>query len=611
MTPSQRQPVDDSAGWLTGGHQVAARDLTGADLGDFHVEKLIGRGGMGEVYLANQRSLNRPVALKVLRTDQSRSASFLDRLRSEATAVAKLNHPNIVHVYTLDKVDEIQFIAMEYVQGTNLKDYLIKKGPLDLPLAISVMRQVGQAIGAAGELGLIHRDVKPENILMTRKGRVKVADFGLCRDSDQSRAALTQPGLTMGTPLYMSPEQSQGHKVDHRSDLYSLGVTFYHLLTGEPPFEGDSPLAIALKHIRETPRRMLELRPDLPAELDRIVLKLLAKSPADRYQSAAEMLVDLGRLKEQLPTSTHSVAGAETTNGGGTEWAGPEPGPQPTASASRDRVALAQRPATAATGPRFHAALAVAVSAVSLVIGGAGGYSARVPDLNSLATPESRMPGLWLEPGWSKVAKQASPRQQYRHAQLLAPREDWAAAWLAVPGYYGHSREIVSQAYTQLVRMYYRRHDLPALTALEAELSAWKDAPRRDQELVEMLGIAIKSRKGDVEGVVEGLRNVTRDEAQAILDPTLLGLGLEICVDLSDSLGQGARAIAREPLLAFQRILLRRLYRIELRGPTPAKKAARTRPPTSPPDSESRSSHAARPAIAGVVPLEGRSSWPS
>ncbi len=611
MTPSHR---DDSAGWLTAQHPVVARDLTGATLGDFQVEKLLGRGGMGEVYLANQRSLNRPVALKVLHSAQANSPTYLERLRTEATAVAKLNHPNIVHVYTLDKIGDVQFIAMEYVQGTNLKDYLNKKGPLDLPLALSVMRQTAQAIGAAGELGLIHRDVKPENILITRKGRVKVADFGLCRDGDRAAGALTQPGVAMGTPLYMSPEQSQGHAVDHRSDLYSMGVTFYNLLTGEPPFPGDSPLAIALKHIREAPRSMLVLRPDLPPELDRIVLKLLAKSPADRYQSAGEMLVDLARLREQAPT----VATAEPVRASRGSAAAPETEPplESTTSSQAQFATTSGTRASLATGPQFHPGLAVLITLAALALGGAAGYSARVPDVTTLAAPDSPMPGLWLEPGWSQVPKQPTPQQQYRHAQLLAPREDWAAAWFAVPGYHGHSRELVSKAYTQLVRMYYRRHDLAALEALEAELSHWKNAQRRDQELVEILQIAIKSRKDDVEGVVEGLKNVTRDEASAILDPSLLELALEICMDLNSALGQGSRAIAREPLAQCQRILLRRLYRIEVRPQAVLRKTAggaRPRLVVPDPTRGARLSSDAPAATAAVeiLGIGGQNSWPS
>ena len=162
------------------------------------------------------------------------------------------------------------------------------------------MKQAAVAVGAAGELGLIHRDIKPENLLLTKKGQVKVADFGLCRDLDADRVDLTQPGITMGTPTYMSPEQAQGQRLDHRSDLYSLGVTFYHMLTGEIPFKGDSPIAIALKHVKDTPVSTAVLRPEIPAELDRLVLKLMAKSPSARYQSAGEMLRDLSKVREAL-----------------------------------------------------------------------------------------------------------------------------------------------------------------------------------------------------------------------------------------------------------------------------------------------------------------------
>src|SRR4051812_40751483 len=309
---SATPPVDDTAAWTSSGSpgsggEGTARDLTGKTLGDFQVERMLGRGGMGEVYLARQISLNRPVALKVLRTDMLSNPTYLSRFEAEATAVARLNHPNIVHVYMLGCVDNVRFIAMEYVQGTNLREFLLKKGALDIPLAMSILKQAGVAIGAAGEVGLIHRDIKPENLLLTRKGQVKVADFGLCRDQDAKKIHLTQPGVTMGTPQYMSPEQAQGHALDHRSDLYSLGVTAYHMLTGNPPFRGESALAVALKHVKDTPVSPVVHRPEIPAELDRLVMKLMAKDPARRYQSAAEMLRDLGKIRETITATTATL----------------------------------------------------------------------------------------------------------------------------------------------------------------------------------------------------------------------------------------------------------------------------------------------------------------
>ena len=310
MSEIDGRPAEDTLAWTRDGGRLSLADLTGVTLGDFQIEKLLGRGGMGEVYLATQLSLNRPIALKVLRPDLVTNQTYLSRFRTEATAVAKLNHANIVHVYTVGCIDQIHFIAMEYVQGTNLRDYILKKGALDLPLGLSIMRQTAAAIGAAGEVGLIHRDVKPENILVTTKGKVKVADFGLCRDQESGNAHVTQSGITMGTPLYISPEQAQGHAIDHRSDLYSMGVSFYHMLAGVPPFRADTALALALKHVREAPRSMLVYRPDLPVEIDRLVLKLMEKDPDDRYQSAALMLADLAKIRESVSTGSTSLVPA-------------------------------------------------------------------------------------------------------------------------------------------------------------------------------------------------------------------------------------------------------------------------------------------------------------
>ena len=222
--------------------EVPPRDLTGMTLGDdFLIQRLLGRGGMGEVYLARQQSLDRPVALKVLKPELIANPTYLSRFEVEATVVARLNHPNIVQVFTMGRHHDLRYLAMEYVHGVNLRDLLVRKGPLGLIQALSVMRQTCRAMEAAAELGLIHRDIKPENLLMTTKGVVKVADFGLCREQGAKAMHLTQEGVTLGTPMYMSPEQVRGHDLDHRSDLYSMGVTFYHLLSGMAPFRAENP----------------------------------------------------------------------------------------------------------------------------------------------------------------------------------------------------------------------------------------------------------------------------------------------------------------------------------------------------------------------------------
>lgn len=195
---TENQGEQSTEGGTSSWTMATPRDLTGRVLGDFQVERLLGRGGMGEVYLGRQISLDRPVALKILKPEWASDPTYMARFESEAWAAAKLNHPNIVHIYTLGAEGDVRFIAMEYVQGTNLRDYLRKKGVPELALALAIMRQSGLAVGAAGEAGLIHRDIKPENLLLTRKGQIKVADFGLAQLPESNRLHLTSPGMIEG-----------------------------------------------------------------------------------------------------------------------------------------------------------------------------------------------------------------------------------------------------------------------------------------------------------------------------------------------------------------------------------------------------------------------------
>jgi serine/threonine protein kinase len=576
MSTSNRRSSDDT-GVPGDFYSNESRDLTGMTLGDFHIDKLLGRGGMGEVYLATQLSLSRPVALKVLRPNLAANPTYLGRLRTEATAVAKLNHPNIVHVYTFGCVDQINFIAMEYVQGTNLKEYINRKGALDLPLAFSIMRQTGQAIGVAGEIGLVHRDVKPENILMTKKGRVKVADFGLVRDEESDKVHLTQSGVTMGTPLYMSPEQAQGHAIDHRSDLYSLGVTYYHMLAGVPPFHAETALALALKQVRENPRSMLIHRPDLPLELDRLVLKLIAKDPADRYQSAAEMLADLGRMRDSLQlgaTATiadtfSSVAARLDVSAAPSISNGPAvksvSGSSGTDTRSLSAVEMVQPVWNALA--RLSPKLLLATSAACLLLGALAGWNARNPDVLALPIePPTVAPALWLEPGWATVPKQKSPEEQFRYALFQASPDEVVPAFLAVPGNFHRSHEVMTKAYVQVARIWYRRGDLDALSTLADELTEWENEKGRYKDLVDSIRTAILLRNGDLQGMVKGMKSLVRDDIPDMFDPGLVEMNLEVCSDAMTAATRMGSDPMRITLQGLWTQLVRRLYRIERRG---------------------------------------------
>lgn len=276
---------------------VSTDDSTDRRLGEFRLLRRLGRGGMAEVFLAEQTSLKRHVALKLLKPELVSDDINLERFRREAMAAAALNHPNIVQVYGIGQDSNVHYISQEYVPGPNLGEFLKRSGPPAPALAVSIMKQVVDALQAAASAGIVHRDLKPENILLTKRGEAKVADFGLAQLSDGERKVqLTDVGITMGTPLYMSPEQVNGRKLDPRSDIYSFGVTCYHMLAGRVPFHGETALSVAVQHINTEPPPLATVRPDLPAELCRIVHKMMAKDPKSRYQDAQSVLADLKKL---------------------------------------------------------------------------------------------------------------------------------------------------------------------------------------------------------------------------------------------------------------------------------------------------------------------------
>ena len=279
---------------------ASGTDLSGKQLGDYSIIRRLGRGAMAEVYLAEQKSLGRQVALKVLKKELASDPTYVQRFRREAQAAASLVHANIVQVHDVACIDGVHFITQEYVQGVNLQQYVARNGTLDLKLGLLVIRQAAAALAKAADQKIVHRDIKPENIMITKSGEVKVADFGLARVLQlEGSVQLTQAGMTMGTPLYMSPEQAEGKPLDHRSDIYSLGIACYHVLAGKPPFKGDTALAVAVQHLNKSPEPLENIRPDLPPALARIVHKMIAKSPDHRHQSARELVRELRPLLQE------------------------------------------------------------------------------------------------------------------------------------------------------------------------------------------------------------------------------------------------------------------------------------------------------------------------
>jgi eukaryotic-like serine/threonine-protein kinase len=276
----------------------------------YEIGETLGYGGMAEVHRGRDVRLGREVAVKVLRADLARDPSFQARFRREAQAAASLNHPAIVAVYDTGEEDVYgnqPYIVMEYVEGRTLREVLKSEGRLMPRRAMEVVADVCAALDFSHRNGIVHRDVKPGNVMITRTGAVKVMDFGIARAVADNAATVTQTAAVIGTAQYLSPEQARGETVDARSDVYSTGVLLFELITGHPPFTGDSPVAVAYQHVRENAPPPSTINPDVPPELDAIVLKAMAKNPANRYQSAGEMRADLIRAINGRPVLAEPV----------------------------------------------------------------------------------------------------------------------------------------------------------------------------------------------------------------------------------------------------------------------------------------------------------------
>src|ERR687895_1923392 len=262
--------------------------------GRYRILRRLGTGGMANVYLAEDEELGRRVAIKILNDRHASDESFVERFRREAKNAAGLSHPNIVSIYDRGEAEGTYYIAMEYLEGRSLKELIVARGPAPVHLAVDYARQILAAIRFAHRHGIVHRDIKPHNVLVDGEGRLKVTDFGIAR---AGASQMTEAGAIVGTAQYLSPEQARGAAVDQRSDLYSIGVVLYEMLTGNVPFTGDTPVEIAMKHLSDTPRPPSTIRPEIPPDLDMIVLRALAKNPDDRFQTAEEMDAELARVE--------------------------------------------------------------------------------------------------------------------------------------------------------------------------------------------------------------------------------------------------------------------------------------------------------------------------
>jgi serine/threonine-protein kinase len=284
----------------------------------YELGETLGYGGMSEVHHGHDVRLGREVAIKILRADLARDPQFQERFRREAQNAAALNHPAIVAVYDTGEANTefgpLPYIVMEYVEGRTLRDIVKTEGPMSQKRAMEVMADVCAALDFSHRHGIVHRDVKPANVMITKNGAVKVMDFGIARAMHDGQSAMTQTAAVIGTAQYLSPEQARGESVDARSDVYAAGCVLYELITGEPPFTGDSPVAVAYQHVREDPNPPSTVNPAVAPELDAVVLKALAKGPANRYQSAAEMRSDLVRtLSGQRPAAPMVMSEDERT----------------------------------------------------------------------------------------------------------------------------------------------------------------------------------------------------------------------------------------------------------------------------------------------------------
>ncbi|MBI3839235.1 MAG: serine/threonine protein kinase [Planctomycetia bacterium] len=433
---------------------VVDADLSGRQLAGYRLLRRLGQGAMADVYLAEQSSLHRQVAVKVLRSNLAVDATYVERFHQEARAAAQLVHANIVQIYEVGFAEGVHFIAQEYVQGLNLAELLARRGPPEVSKALAIMRQVAAALHKAAEQNIVHRDIKPENIMLASSGEVKVADFGLARLYNQNAAAtnLTQAGITMGTPLYMSPEQVEGKPLDSTSDIYSLGVTSYQMLSGEPPFRGDTALGIAVQHLKSQPARLENARPDLPPAVCRIVHKMLAKDPSDRFATPRQLLHELRAASIEL---FQEDPGNEFDGWGGDDLTS-------TVAARRqatERLGVAMR--TSAM-PAVHRGTIWRWVLLAFACSLAGTTAAWGLRECPLVTPDAEV---------ETIERQDTAEAQYIYASMLGTEE----AWKSVPKYFPDDQTYARRAMQHLARLYLQEFDYDRAMKVFGDFAALND----------------------------------------------------------------------------------------------------------------------------------------
>jgi eukaryotic-like serine/threonine-protein kinase len=349
-------------------------NMIGQKFGPYEVTATIGEGGMAVVYKGYQQSLNRYVAIKVLRAELARDQEFVERFRREALAVADLSHPNILHVYDAGYANGVYYIVMAYVDGGSLKD-LIARGPIEMEYTIAIAAQVADALHHGHQRGIVHRDVKPSNILISRDGRPLLTDFGIAKALHET-TGLTRTGTSIGTPEYMAPEQIQGQPVDARTDIYALGIVLYEMLAGWAPFSANTPVATLYKQVNEPPPPLRQVNIGISTWVQEIVLKAMEKNPWDRYQKASEMAAALRqrRASEVVPT------------------------PAPRATGGTDQRAEAKREGRNALVPLLIGGIVVLLLALAAVVAflilDLGGTPGQAPVITQVIPRETAAPAM-------------------------------------------------------------------------------------------------------------------------------------------------------------------------------------------------------------------------